>query len=225
MTAADPGSRPLFLAPLSVEAMAIRSGAPWAEVRRTGMGPRRAMRAVDSGVLDGFGPVVIAGFCGALDPRLEPGEIVLADELRGPDGTRKCDDMAIVTGVLRAGGLSVRVGPIVSSGQLVRGAERRALYATGAVAVDMESAWLASAIRTRPLVVLRVVLDTEARELHRPLRTLAGFRSAYRALRQAASLLEEWGSDPPSRAGIGGPGAAPETMGFELPQEVNRRSR
>ena len=44
----------------------------------------------------------------------------------------------------------------------------------------------------RPLVTLRVVLDTSRRELHRPLRTLTGAATAYRALRRACSLVEEW---------------------------------
>ena len=34
----------LVLAPLSLEAKAVRAGAPWARVERVGMGPRRASR-------------------------------------------------------------------------------------------------------------------------------------------------------------------------------------
>jgi 4-hydroxy-3-methylbut-2-enyl diphosphate reductase len=123
---------------------------------------------------------------------LEPGDVVLASELRGPTGTTVCDDPTILAGVLRRGGLRVRVGPIASSQRLVLGERRRALHRTGAIAVDMESAWLAPAARARPLVTLRVVLDTDRRELHRPLRTVAGAAFAYRALRRACTLVEEW---------------------------------
>jgi len=171
----DPGRTDgiVVLAPLSVEARAVRSGAPWADVHRIGMGPRRAARSAE--LADGAGgrAVLIAGFCGALDPDLEPGDVVLA-------------------GVLRRGGLRVRVAPIASSQRLVMGERRRMLQRTGAAAVDMESAWLAPAARARPLVTLRVVVDTHRRELHRPLRTVAGAAIAYRTLRRACALVEDW---------------------------------
>jgi 4-hydroxy-3-methylbut-2-en-1-yl diphosphate reductase len=177
------------LAPLSLEARAVRAGAAWADVQRIGMGPRRAAR---SARLAMDGPVLIAGFCGALDPDLEPGDVVLASELRGPTGTTACPDPAILAGVLRRGGLRVRVGPIASSQRLVVRERRRALQRTGALAVDMESAWLAAGAQAQPLVTLRVVLDTHRQELHRPLRTVAGAAIAYRALRRASALVENW---------------------------------
>jgi 4-hydroxy-3-methylbut-2-en-1-yl diphosphate reductase len=182
----------VVLAPLSVEARAVRSGAPWARVHQIGMGPRRAARSAH--LADGAEgrAVLIAGFCGALDPALEPGDIVLASELRGPTGTTRCDDPAILAGVLRRAGLRVRIAPIASSQRLVLGERRRMLQRTGAAAVDMESAWLAPAARARPLVTLRVVLDTHRHELHRPLRTVAGAAIAYRTLRRACALVEEW---------------------------------
>lgn len=178
------------LAPLSVEARAVRAGAPWARVQQVGMGPRRAARS-DIGD-DAGGPVLIAGFAGALDPELEPGDVVLATELRGPTGTTPCPDPSILAGVLRRGGLRVRVGPIASSQRLVVRERRRTLQRTGALAVDMESAWLAPAANGRPLVTLRVVLDTHRSELHRPLRTVAGAAVAYRTLRRACALAESW---------------------------------
>ncbi len=182
----------VVLAPLSVEARAVRSGAPWARVHQIGMGPRRAARSAHlAGGAEGRA-VLIAGFCGALDPELEPGDIVLASELRGPTGTTRCDDPAILAGVLRRAGLRVRIAPIASSQRLVLGERRRMLQRTGAAAVDMESAWLAPAARARPLVTLRVVLDTHRHELHRPLRTVAGAAIAYRTLRRACALVEEW---------------------------------
>ncbi len=182
----------VVLAPLSVEARAVRSGAPWARVHQIGMGPRRAARSAQLASDAGGRAVLIAGFCGGLDPALEPGDVVLASELRGPTGTTVCDDPSILAGVLRRGGLNVRVGPIASSQRLVLGERRRALHRTGALAVDMESAWLAPAARARPLVTLRVVIDTERHELLRPLRTVAGAAVAYRALRRACALVEEW---------------------------------
>jgi 4-hydroxy-3-methylbut-2-enyl diphosphate reductase len=194
-TATAPGAGTegiVVLAPLSVEARAVRSGAPWASVHQIGMGPRRAARSAQLANGAGGRAVLIAGFCGALDPDLEPGDVVLASELRGPTGTTRCDDPSILAGVLRRGGLNVRVAPIASSQRLVLGERRKTLHRTGAAAVDMESAWLAPAARARPLVTLRVVLDTPRHELHRPLRTVAGAATAYRTLRRACALVEEW---------------------------------
>lgn len=189
----------VVLAPLALEARAIRSGAPWADVQRTGMGPRRAARSAQRLDLSGNRPILIAGFCGALDPSLEPGDIVLATELQGPDGTSLCDDATILAGVLRRGGLRVHLGPIASSERVVRGERRQTLSREGALAVDMESAWLVPAARRRPLVTMRVVLDTGRRELHRPMQTLTGTAAAYRALRRACSLVQDWAESLGSR--------------------------
>jgi 4-hydroxy-3-methylbut-2-enyl diphosphate reductase len=181
----------LVLAPMSLEARAVRAGAPWAQVQRIGVGPRRAARSAADA--DHGRAVLVAGFCGGLDPALEPGDVVLASELRDPAGaTLGTADPTILAGVLRRGGLSVHVGPIASSERIVRGERRRRLSRTGALAVDMESAWLAPAVHDRPFLTLRVVLDTVSRELHRPLQTLTGFTTAYRTLRRACELAEEW---------------------------------
>jgi 4-hydroxy-3-methylbut-2-enyl diphosphate reductase len=56
----------------------------------------------------------------------------------------------------------------------------------------MEAAWLAPSIRGRPFVALRVVVDTPRHELYRPLRTVSGAAAAYRNLRRASELVEEW---------------------------------
>jgi len=182
----------LVLAPLSLEAKAVRAGAPWARVERVGMGPRRASKSAQLVDRGAGGAVLIAGFCGALDAGLVPGDVVLASEVRGPTGTTVCSDPAILAGVLRRGGLNVQIGPIASSQRLVLRDRRRTLRQTGAIAVDMESAWLAPAAQGQPLVTLRVVVDTDRHELHRPLRTVHGAALAYRSLRRACALVEEW---------------------------------
>ena len=93
------------LTPMGIEARAVRGGAPWARVEKFGIGPQRAGQAA-SLVEDHDGTVVIAGFAGALDEHLKPGDIVLASELRGPDGALvACGDPAILAGVLRRAGL------------------------------------------------------------------------------------------------------------------------
>jgi 4-hydroxy-3-methylbut-2-enyl diphosphate reductase len=197
-----------ILTPLSIEARAARAGlaagvakstGPWDRtladrvgVHRVGIGPRSATRAARLTRSDPS-PVLVAGFCGALSDDLQPGDVVLASELRSPDPTTTtCPDPAILAGVLRRGGLRVHIGPIASSTRLVTGTRRSELRESGALAVDMESAWLAAAINPEPLVVLRVVLDTPRRELRRPWQTLGGVTVAYRSLRRACSLLGGW---------------------------------
>src|SRR5436305_11056671 len=124
----------MVLAPLAVEASAVRRGAPWARVHQTGMGPRRAAKAAELARAEPGSPVMIAGFCGALDAELEPGDIVLATELRGPTGTTVCDDTTILAGALRRAGMRVHQGPIASSQRIVMGGRRRALARSGALA-------------------------------------------------------------------------------------------
>ncbi len=189
----------VVLTPLALEARAVRRGAPWAEVRRIGMGPRRAARSARLSAAGPSRPILIAGFCGALDPELEPGDIVLASELHGPDGKIVCDDTSILAGVLRRGGMRVHVAPILSSERLVTGERREELFRTGAVAVDMESVWVAPAARGRSLVTLRVVSDTGRHELRHALQTVSGVATAYRELRRACSLLQEWAAALGSR--------------------------
>jgi 4-hydroxy-3-methylbut-2-enyl diphosphate reductase len=182
----------LILAPLGIEAAAARRGAPWARVERIGMGPKRARHAAALTHKAVPGPVMIAGVCGALDPRLKAGDVVLATELRGPSGTTVCADPSILAGVLRRAGLTVHLGPIASSQRLVMRERRRALHRSGAIAVDMESAWLAPEAKGHPLVTLRVVADSAERELTVPWHMAADGLRALRNLRRACAAAREW---------------------------------
>ncbi len=182
------------LTPMALEARAIRRGAPWVDVRRTGIGQKRATEYGRTHDHSDAAAVVIAGFCGALDPTLRPGDVVLASELRGADATITCADATVLAGVLRRGGLRVHVAPLASEPGLVTGPRRRRLARSGAAAVDLESAWLAACAGGRPLHVLRVVLDTPSRELRNPIASASGTAAAYRSLRRAAAQLSDWAS-------------------------------
>src|SRR5262249_36566327 len=182
------------LAPLHIEARALAPGlGDGATLQRTGMGPRRATAAAVAAARTEADAVAVAGFCGALDPALRPGDLVVATELRGPAGTTKCPAAAILAGALRRRGLAGHDGPLARSPRRGRGAARAELHATGAIAVDMESAWLAAAAAGRPLVVVRAVLDTPTRELWNPVALTGGTVRAFRALRAAAGVLDAWG--------------------------------
>ena len=76
----------LVVAPLRLEALAIKAGARKLRVRKTGMGPARSRRAVPGLREDPAAALVVMGVCGGLDQLCEPGDVVVADELL--DGER-----------------------------------------------------------------------------------------------------------------------------------------
>jgi 4-hydroxy-3-methylbut-2-enyl diphosphate reductase len=188
----------LVLAPLGFEARALRRGLAEPQARagvrveRTGMGPKRAERAATRAAAIPARAVAIAGVCGALDPALRPGDVVVASEVRGPGGTTPIPGAGLLLAAVRRLGLTADMGPILSMDHLANRREREELASTGAIAVDMESAWLAPAAGDRPLAVLRVVSDTPDRPLHRVLSTVSGGLTALRNLRRAAPALAGW---------------------------------
>ncbi|MDP9343694.1 MAG: 4-hydroxy-3-methylbut-2-enyl diphosphate reductase [Actinomycetota bacterium] len=188
----------LVLAPLGFEARALRRGLPASGVlvERTGMGAKRAARAAILAAEIPARAVAIAGVCGALDPSLRPGDVVVASEVRGPGGTNitTIPGAGLLLSAVRKLGLTATMGPILSMDHLASRREREQLASTGAVAVDMESAWLAPAAAGRPLVVLRVVSDTPDRPLYRVAATVSGGLTALRTLRQSAPALASWGA-------------------------------
>jgi len=128
-----------------IEARAVRGGAPGPASRSSASARWRAEQAASL-------VSVTNGTVGdrrlspeRFDERLQPGDIVLASELRGPDGTVACAIRRSSPESCAGRAARLNVGPIVSSPRLVHGARRRELAATGALAVDMESAWLAEA--------------------------------------------------------------------------------
>ncbi|MGD0196533.1 MAG: 4-hydroxy-3-methylbut-2-enyl diphosphate reductase [Solirubrobacteraceae bacterium] len=181
----------VVLTPMGIEARAVRAGAPWARVEQIGIGPSNAERSVQL-AQDPSSAVVLAGFAGALAAGLEPGDVVLASELCSSEGTVPCPDPAILAGVLRRGGLRVHIGPVYCSPRIAHGARRRELARSGALAVEMESSWIAGGALANPFVTLRVISDSQQHELYRPLRAASGALAAYRSLRRAAGLLEQW---------------------------------
>jgi 4-hydroxy-3-methylbut-2-enyl diphosphate reductase len=152
------------------------------------MGPAAAKAAASRAAGIAAERVVIAGVCGALDPELSPGDLVVASELLGGDGDApSLEDPDRVAEALRESGLGgVRVGPILTAEKLLTGAAREEARAGGAIAVDLESAWLAAAAAGRPLTVVRAVVDTPASEL-RP--SIATARHGIRALRSVARAI------------------------------------
>jgi 4-hydroxy-3-methylbut-2-enyl diphosphate reductase len=185
--------------PLRFEARALRRGAPAARIVRAGMGRRRARRSAGRlGHLPG-NVVAVTGFAGALSAELEPGDVVVATEVRGADEPVECAAAELVASMLGRAGLQVHTGPIVSVPHLALGEERRRLASTGALAVDMESAWLARGCAGRPWAVVRTIVDTPDRDLHRPGATAVGALRAYRTLARVGKVLAQWSDATGSR--------------------------
>ena len=179
------------LAPLSIEALALRCGLREARVIRTGAGPRRSQFAAKRLSRSADRALAVAGVCGGVDAKLEPGDVVVASELQGGAGTRKLTHAEALVDALHNLGIKAHFGPIRSADHIVRGAEREQLRTNGAIAVDMESRWLAEAAGDRPFAVLRVVIDTPRQELFR-LGAIPDSLRALTTLRRIAPALEAW---------------------------------
>ena len=154
----------VIAAPMRAEWFALRPA--YTTLVHTGIGPRRSIRAARR--LDPRARVV-AGVGGGLAEGIEPGDIVVATEVRGPDGLSvRCPSAPLIAGALRRQDLRVHCGPIVSVKLVIHGAaERRRQARSGALAVDTESAWLVPLAGT-PFAVVRAISDTERAPLFSP---------------------------------------------------------
>jgi 4-hydroxy-3-methylbut-2-enyl diphosphate reductase len=136
--------------------------------------------------------VAVLGVGGALVPRLVAGDVVVATEVRRPGGdVVALTNASAVAGVLAAANLRVVAGPVVSLNRLVTGARRAEWSATGAIAADLESAWLLELVFERPTTVVRVVVDGPGHPLLSPATLARGARSL-RVLRRVAQALAAW---------------------------------
>ncbi|MGH3305299.1 MAG: 4-hydroxy-3-methylbut-2-enyl diphosphate reductase [Streptosporangiaceae bacterium] len=181
-------------APLRVEARALRrglAGASQVQVVRTGYGPARAAAAAAR--LAGSAPhaLAVGGVAGALTDDLHVGDVVVAIEVTYRGSTVRCPSAPLLAGELRRAGLRASVGGIATVDHLIRAGQHAALAATGAVAVDMESAPLLAAATGQPVVVLRAISDTPDQPLASP-GIVTGGLAALRSLRQAAPALARW---------------------------------
>jgi adenosylhomocysteine nucleosidase len=111
--------------------------------------------------------VVSAGVCGGLDPALRAGDLVLPDGVINEGGLRLPVTGALEQRAAAAGGAPARAGVMATASRIVATPEDKAALraATGAVAVDMESAAIleAAAARGCSSLVVRAVSD-DARE-------------------------------------------------------------
>ncbi len=192
-----PRSELLIAAPLRIEAALISSAAREVAVRKTGMGPERSKAAARQLAQEPVERLLVLGFCGGLDAESIPGEVIVAetvctasDEGHTPERVA-CQDAEGLTAKLQSRGMKVRSGEIVCVAKIAVGERRAQLLAGGALAVDMESVWLAAGAVGRPFAVVRVVLDSPSHELLRPQATVGALRAAL-VLRRVAGALHDW---------------------------------
>jgi 4-hydroxy-3-methylbut-2-enyl diphosphate reductase len=175
---------------LRAESAAVH-GASSARLFRTGMGPRRATRAMAR--LDGDGPVAMLGVAGGVAPTVQAGDVVVATEVRRVgQAAVSCPSAPLLAGELRRAGLRVHLGPIATTDSLLGKEKTAELAATGVLAADMESAVVGAAVAAgRPFAVVRVITDTVAAPLWRPDIVTRGWR-ALRTLRAVVPSVSRW---------------------------------
>jgi 4-hydroxy-3-methylbut-2-enyl diphosphate reductase len=129
-----------------------------------GAGPERARRAgtMLASRLDEAAAVALVGVAGALDSRLATGDIVVASELRTTDASysRRLPAAPLLAAEFRRAKIATRSGTLITSPHYVRAGERAALAQSGALAVDMEAAWVMDYLPKNPTAVVRSISDT-----------------------------------------------------------------
>ncbi len=117
-------------------------------------------------LLDGLADplVVSAGVCGGLDPRLQPGDLVIPDRVIDAAGEPHPIAPAHHRVAVAGAGVAVCTGSLVTTREVVATPEAKAALfaASGAVAADMESAVIVAraAASGCPALVVRAVSDS-----------------------------------------------------------------
>lgn len=144
----------LMCAVAAEERMLRRFAGPGVRVIATGMGPGPAERTAMQAIDDGATAAISVGFCGALDPSLDRGDLVIPVTVRdAATGEAWACDATLSRGAGAQGGTLVTTDHVVSdpAGRL----------ALGGIAVDMESAGTARACARAgiPFAAIRAVTD------------------------------------------------------------------
>ena len=163
------------------------------------MGPARAQAAaVGLGARSGRGACSWLGFCGGLDAASVPGEVIVAeerlaatDEGHEPELVECAEVDALVDDGRAAPACACAAGRSCASSRLALGERRAQLHAGGALAVDMESVWLAAARPAARSASCASCSTVPSHELMRP-QAAAGALRAARALRRVGARVHEW---------------------------------
>lgn len=202
----------LVCAALGIEARALKTDG--LRVERVGMGVRRAEEFARRE--RAFDVLAVAGFGGATDECLRPGDIVVADEVRRGGQVIECpwaDSIAFAlerhlilepevdeapephtAHGLNAAGRgtpAVMTGPVETIDHIASAQILTRLAGQGVTTVDMESFPLVATARGRPFTVVRVIVDTPDHPLIRPSTLRAGL-NARKRLQAIGAVLRDW---------------------------------
>jgi DeoD family purine-nucleoside phosphorylase len=140
-------------------------------IQSTGMGGPSAAIVIAELADLGVRRFLRVGTCGALNPALAIGDLVVATEAIPDDGTSSAlgaegpvaADPTLVAALLAAGRGQVQAGPVVSTDLFYDGPEdaERGWIAQGAVAVEMETATLFALARRRGLQAASLLLVSD----------------------------------------------------------------
>ena len=156
------------------DALVVPRGAEDRADERGWLGQRHPLLRVPAGALSGravndgrpIATALVLGVCGALDPALHVGDPVVYREIADGDRTIDLDRELVAACANALGRTTIRAAAVAS---VVGGAADKAVLrlATGAAAIDMEAASLATAFHARGVRVamVRVVTDDARAEL------------------------------------------------------------
>jgi 4-hydroxy-3-methylbut-2-enyl diphosphate reductase len=190
------GDRLVVVTALRSEYVALRGHVGGAQLIRCGIGAPEGRRWAGRLAGGHTRAVAVAGVAGGLDPALATGDVVVATEVRDDRGRIVLRGAAPLAAELRRMGMRVHTGPMVSCARIAGGEHRSRLAASGALAVDMESAAVARAALTAgrvPVAVVRVVVDTAYTPVVHPATVPTGLR-ALLTLRRIGPALDRWAS-------------------------------
>ena len=161
----------------------------------SGLGPNRAERAT-AALLDAHQPrwIVSTGFCGALIPGLQIGQIVVANEVTTIQG----DSLKIDVGMTTDPSRGLAVGRTLTVDKMVRkiAEKQRLAEKTDAIAVDMETYAIAALCRERKerFLAVRAVSDDLSADLPDEVLSLVGETGSVRVGAVIGALWKRPGS-------------------------------
>jgi DeoD family purine-nucleoside phosphorylase len=174
-------------------------------IQSTGIGGPSAAIVIAELADLGAGRLLRVGTCGALNPALALGDLIVVTEAISADGTsrslgaegRVSPDPDLVAALITAGGERVQSGPVVSTDLFYDGpaGEEREWIEAGAVAVEMETATLFALARRRHLraacllLVSDLLIPSQPDDSRSALSGEAGCRARRKRERMAADDL------------------------------------